>query len=479
MGSMNYNDFQTLVERGIIERKNLKQNQYTVSLLNEGLRNGLLNRQEIYNIQNRLMLVLQNLIKRYTKGESSSVPTETAESLLTSMLYAIDAYFLSLGTPEKAMTSLKTVDIQSSYEKGIETVSTCFEESKQIYKLVKEDKLNVPVDAYNMTINESLPIFMKKYRIIFDAHNTMASIDYPLAIDDMRLQGVFYIKQYLERLYMETKFCQLFSQGDLLNTLESFGRMYKFDYRIELFNIYELMLNSAVFSVLSGGNTGQVKISAYQFKQIERLLTQVTPDRVDIIVGEAIRSLLNDLNISDPRMKDYMNLHRNQMVQRIVNAANSCSLQGLIITQQEERIKPVEFSLNLKDRLSDIKLRKLLVDVTQIDKKDRKAQLIKSNLNSLHDYLDVFESDSLYGDEYEALFVLFGDMELTILAKIVFYEDLRTGFLSFQAMVSEHAGSEEEWKKHFIEYMQRLSPDRLQSIEKLIHMIDYEEINFY
>lgn len=436
MGTMDPNDYQTLVARENIKRKNLKQNQYTLSLMNEGLRNGLLNYQEIYNIQNKLMFVLQNLIKRYTKGESSSVTTETAESILTSMLYAIDAYFLSLGTPEKAMDYLKMVDIQISYEEGVETVRTCFEESKELYKKVKKNKLNVPVDAYNITIDESLPIFMRKYGIIFDAHNTMASIDYPLAIDDMRLQGVFYIKQYLERLHMETKFCQLFSHGDLLNTLENFGRMCRFNYRIELFNIYELMLNNAIFSALSGGGTNQVKISVYQFEQLERTFTQVNPDQVDVIVREAIGNLLNDLNINDPHMRDYMDQYRNQLVQRIMNAANSCSLQALIITQEEERIK------------------------------------------SVHDYLDVFESDSLYGDEYEALFGLFGNMELTILSKNLFYEELRSEFLDFQTIISE-AKSDEEWKTHLIEHLKGLNPDRLQSIEKLILMIDYEEIKFY
>jgi hypothetical protein len=51
-----------------------------------------------------------------------------------------------------------------------------------------------------------LPIFLKKYNILFEAHNTMASIDYPLAVDDMSLQGVFYIRQYLERLHIESQF---------------------------------------------------------------------------------------------------------------------------------------------------------------------------------------------------------------------------------------------------------------------------------
>jgi len=59
---------------------------------------------------------------------------------------------------------------------------------------------------YNTTIDESSPIFLKKYNILFEAHNTMASIDYPLAVDDMSLQGVFYIRQYLERLHIESQF---------------------------------------------------------------------------------------------------------------------------------------------------------------------------------------------------------------------------------------------------------------------------------
>ena len=43
----------------------------------------------------------------------------------------------------------------------------------------------------------------------------MASIDYPLAIDDMTIQGVYYLKQYLTYLKIETEFCQMFNQDDL------------------------------------------------------------------------------------------------------------------------------------------------------------------------------------------------------------------------------------------------------------------------
>lgn len=110
----------------------------------------------------------------------------------------------------------------------------------------------MPVDAYTLTIDESLPVFMNHYNVIFEAQNTMASIDYPLAIDNIELQGVFYIKQYLERLLIETRFCHFFNHHDLMYVLANFGRICHFNYRIELFNIFELMINNAVFSLLSG-----------------------------------------------------------------------------------------------------------------------------------------------------------------------------------------------------------------------------------
>src|SRR5690606_6035417 len=138
-----------------------------------------------------------------TRGESTSVTTETAESLLTSIVYAADAYLSSLADPVKAMADLKTMDIREIYERGVAEVSQCFEETKRLYREITANRLEVPVDAYNLTIDEALPVFLGKYGIIFDAHNTMASIDYPLAQDDMQLQGVFYMKKYFFMLHQK------------------------------------------------------------------------------------------------------------------------------------------------------------------------------------------------------------------------------------------------------------------------------------
>ncbi|MCL6625091.1 MAG: DUF6179 domain-containing protein, partial [Alicyclobacillus shizuokensis] len=212
-------DNQSLTSSNDINPSRLNKHQYTLSLLNEAQRIGLLSHQEVYSIQYKLMVILQDLIRRYTQGESSSVATDTAESILTSILYAVDADLLNFEHPNQAITYLKTSDVVKLYERGVERVSQCLEEVKSLYKEVKQHKLDVPVAAYNTTIDESLPLFIKKYNILFEAHNTMASIDYPLAMDNMRLQGVFYMKHYLERLQLENEFCSRFNPKALIHIM--------------------------------------------------------------------------------------------------------------------------------------------------------------------------------------------------------------------------------------------------------------------
>lgn len=157
---MSNGDFQALVPRELVNKSNLRQNHYSISLINEGLRTRLLHRQEAYLIQTELVLIVQELIRRYTRGDSSSVAVETAERLFTSMLYALDMQMRSYERPEVALTALKSQDTRNLYKTGVERVRQCFEETRLLYYEIRRTKLDVPVDAYNTTIDESLPALL-------------------------------------------------------------------------------------------------------------------------------------------------------------------------------------------------------------------------------------------------------------------------------------------------------------------------------
>lgn len=478
MGLDNSHDYSRSLSNITIDRSKLKQSQYMLSLLNEGQRVGLISSQKVYQIQVEMMQVLQQLIQEYTQGESTSVSSDTAQGIMVSLMYALDAYALHFKEPEDAIAQFGRDSVKEIHSEGIKLLRQYFEEAKQLYKDIKKVKLDVPVDAYNMTIDESLPVFMNNYNIIFEAQNTMASIDYPLAVDNMRLQGVFYIKQYLKRLLMETKFCRLFSQQDLMYILKNFGKKSRFNYTIELFNIFELMINNAIFSLLSGGRANQVRISSFQYTKLSEMLISCTVDERTRLIHEAFNRLQQELE-TDEELTSYIDLYRKELVQRVNTSAEIGNYEKLIIKEEEEREKPIVLMLNENDRMNDIKMRELVDRIMESDNKKEKVRIIRENFVSLHDYLDLLNSECLFGDEYDALFATFGDIELAIFAKIVFYEELRGDVRDFSQIVAEGTEAEEEWEERYIEFMQQLDDERIKSVGNLIYDIDYEEISFY
>lgn len=470
---------QALVLRGKISLSNLKQNQYTVSLLNEALRTKFLTQQEVNNIQVQIMLILKELIMQYTKGESSSVTAYTAESLLFSILYCIDAYTLSCSSPEEAIGDLRKIDIKDIYRKGVERVVQWFEETKDLYKEIRKNKLNVQLESYHLTISEAIPLFFKKYNVIFYSHHTMASIDYPLVFDDMSIQGVLYIKRYLEHFKIETEFCKHFSTQDINKMLSNFGKMIRMDYKIELINLFELVFNNAVFSVLSGSTTNELMISKYHFDMLDEKLKSLGSAEISLDIGRAIEKLINTLSINEPDIVDYIHRYKTIFTQRVIHAANNDSLSSIIITEKEEKIKENILLFEDGERMSDNDFKLVVKKLMKLTRTVDKINLIKSSISSLHDFIDILNADCLFSDEFETLFNTLGDMELAILAKMVFYEELRSDFTSLSSVISQEKESETEWKMYYIEFVRKLSEERISLIENCFNKIEYEEINFY
>jgi hypothetical protein len=140
----------------------------------------------------------------------------------------------------------------------------------------------------------------------------------------------------------------------------------------------------------------------------------------------------------------------------IVNAAEHRNLQTVIIVDKEDDIRPVTISLKTGDSMSNVQLRRLLDDISRSESKEDKVRLIRSHFFSLHDYLDLLESDCLYGEDYEALYASFSDTELAILCKIMFYEELRGGAADLYTIIQGREGAERDWQNHLIGFMKRL-----------------------
>ncbi|WP_055666173.1 DUF6179 domain-containing protein [Desnuesiella massiliensis] len=478
MMDLNIENSLQLTNEEKINVRALNKNQYIISLLKEAMKCGAISNKDVLDIQIRIMEVLKELIMKYTKGESTSVTVEVTEGLLNSLLYSLDFYLIELDAPQAALRELKEKDIRTMYEKGIELLRLCVIDTKKLYEKIKRNRLQVELEAYNLTIDEAIPCFFEKYTVIFEAHNTMASIDYPLVFDDMSVRGISYIKNYLEHLDIETEFCNFFSGEDIDKILNGFGKMCRLNHTIELINIFELLINNSIFSVLCGNKAGQLTITKSQYDMINENLKGMNLTRINALINKAVETIITDLQISNSLLIEYINNYKELFIKRVLNALENNCLNSLIVVEYEDS-KKYTFDFDEGKRMSEKSFNLTVTRIMKLSKVIDKIEVLNSEVHSLQDFIDILNSDCFFGEEFGHVFNTLSNIELTILAKLVFYEELRDELTDLSEIINSKREIEAEWQKHFIKFMEGLSEDKKKEIEKLLNEVDYEEIKFY
>lgn len=451
-----------------LNKKFLDPHHYTLSLIEEGCRIGLIDGPTMNIIKSQLMSLLKDLIIKYTHGESTSVKVETAQSILLSVFYSIDALMFSFNNPEDAIGLLRSDNIAKIYKKSFDIVSLCLEETKSLFHTTKNNKLDFPVKAYHSTIDEALPDFFNNYDIMFKAQDTMASMDYPLLFDDMSIKGIYYIKQYLEKLEIETHFCRMFAKNDINHLLFNYGRAYGLDYREALINVFEIVLTNSIFSVLSDSNVYGLSISPVQHANLQKKFNSLAPSQCSSLINEGIENLLRHVQADQPQLRDYISNFKSVLMPRFLIALTHNNLANVIIIDGIKEAQ-LDITFNEGQRMNDDSFRRLISQLRECTEVADKNQLIKSNIHSLGDFIDVLEAECFYGNEYKALFNSLGDIELSILARIVFSEELRSDSTGFILSDCPEIPTDMEWKSEYAYFLSSLTKKRLSSINRHIN----------
>lgn len=459
-----------IVKQSHFRPQSLDPSDYLLSLLDEACQSKHISEADLQNFQVQIMDVLKDMIIRYTSGESSSVPVETAQNLLMSALFCMDVFCMSFPTPEHCLSELQTISMKVVYEKGLALVRSMVDETKQLFKGIRSSKISTPLVAYNSTINYSIPYFFTHYDATFNAHETTADIDYPLAYDDMDARGILYIKQYLEKLKIENQFCKLFAENNIDKLLENYGKIYRIDYPEFLLNIFEIVLTNSVFSVMLGKDARNLAIFESQLKLLNRKLSQLDIMEIPSALKTAMDILIDELGITSPQMRAYIHQCENGFVPRLMNSLKQDSLKQLIIPVVIDEPKS-KILVELGETMDNDVFRVLVGDVLECADSTEKANLILSKVKSLIDFTDILNADCLFDDEYLTLFELLGDMEISVLARIIFSDELRDSPDSFSLSdtIASVPESETEWINQLIRFLHLISEKRRAAIERLLN----------
>ena len=158
-------------------------------------------------LSGRLLALLRQETRRYTSGESSSVPWETAQSLLASLLYTLR---LDGEDPGERGRQLAEADLEEELRRGRQRLRRKMDYARRLWRRLAESGAAGDSRALGETLL-GIGEFWRRYDWRFAAHEIPCDIDYPLALPvSEELQGVDYLTEWLGRLETEVRFRDAF-----------------------------------------------------------------------------------------------------------------------------------------------------------------------------------------------------------------------------------------------------------------------------
>lgn len=445
-------------KQGLKEIRSLDAASFFHLLVTEGCRLSLISPGQLEALQYQIIELLTEQLNRWTGGQSSSVPVETGQQIQQSVFYTAGYYLKSLPDPECALEALKGNPLKDIFLQGKQLIEINLKEAKELLRSIQGAPLATDVFAYNDTLANGLPMFFTSYDMDYEAHETPASIDYPLSSDNMNQTGIEYIHGYLQKLHLENEFCQSFSNEEIHCLLRGYDRQYK----ELLFNIYELVLVNAVGSQLLGRNEIDLNISCYDRQYLRQSLIPLSALELDQLTDEAVSRLCCKLSNTNALMEKHIKASSARLKSRLKNALETDSLEKLFLSADEDAEEPL-LKFEDKTRLDHDSFRRLADDIRDCRFISDKIILLHRSPLGITDLVDLLEGSCFFDDEFYEVFKSLEEIQLALLMKKIPFEPDSSGIFDEE--------SSRDWHRSFHMYLMQMDPMRKSAVDAIADRI--------
>lgn len=314
-----------------IKRENLDERNYFKSLIENAYNNQILTDDDMINLQTQLLQLLDERIYRYNGHDSSSIRKEIVEDISNSNIYTISIYLKTFRNPDEAIQSIKKQGLMIAYQEGRKKIDKMLNIIRVMYIKVKRNKLDIGNDTYDETIIGGIQGFLKIYDPDFKAQDMKITADYPLYNNLIgKIDGVEFIKEYLNSIYLENTFCKKFSEEKIEHLL--YG--YSHDYQELIINIFEIVLLEAIACKLVKRNIQDLTISTSELNEIYLMFEDKDKVEIENIINEIYKEICNELLLDNEELQRYIKKNLNSIVEIITNAVKQNTLDKIFITQK-------------------------------------------------------------------------------------------------------------------------------------------------
>ena len=418
----------------------------------------ILTEEDEANIKTQLWELLSRQTNRYTMGDHSSVPIETAKELLESINFTIAIYLKDMGDYSQSAFLMKNINLSELFKKGQRVIEEKIAEGKVLLEKVMRTRLAVDNFSYEDTIRE-ISSFFKKYDYRFMAHEIPCYIDYQLFSPMPELSGVEYINEYLSRLLWENEFCRYFYPKDIIRLLMSYCR----DYREELINIFDPVFTNALGLKLIKKDIRFLNISDFERKMLYDLISSWEDNEIKNNIFKAIQDILIEAGIDDESAVMYFNEGAKDIISRLMLQKDR-GLKNIFISFKEPEASEGNVKYYDGEQMDDEELRKIIDELSACRFLSDKIAMIKRHIHSINDLVEVLNTCFWEEDSIE-VFKLLSEPELALLFRHI--DERKENY-------SDSLELEYPWEGFFMKYIESLEEKKLKLIYKMYHSINKE-----
>lgn len=234
----------------------------------------------------QLLELLACKCDEWTRGESSSLPAEKAQDILTSIMYVI-----SLARKEQS----DNIPVSELFERGLVCVQKKLFSCHMLQRRILKNLFNTPNVFYRSTIAGGISGFFKLYSPQFSAHEIHITADYPVCLGRPELEGVEFIEEYLSRIDAENAFCRLFDSMTVHRLLLGLSP----EYAQLPVNVFEPVLLAALGLIIAGRLPAGLDLTAYDVLLLEDMFCGKTKEQIESALKTALGRLAVYLDVPE------------------------------------------------------------------------------------------------------------------------------------------------------------------------------------
>ncbi len=372
------------------------------------------------NQANEWLKLFKDELEHYVGDGATSVSEKNARSLFASVRYTA------------ALAEDTTVSVTERFAEGQRKILSLMSECETLYRTIVDMEVHLPLDTYFGTLYREIPNFFRQYDGQYRAQESAALMDYPLAIEIDDLTGILYIHEYLRKLLAETRYSRLVSEDLRDELILAYGRKYGMVVTSFPVNFFEILMGQAFASALKAdrengdpasvfGNSGRMPLPDDWL--LSKIVYEPALSALEAMSPEDRRNKLAEVCgkvcavLPDADAVSYARIYADRWVELFESAIeNRYAMNMILFPENEFRYAgdgPVYFEDG--EPMDNEAYTELIEKLSCAENVDEQNRLVRENIRSRRDLLDILAEDFWMPGEKEPFIATFSPEEQALL----------------------------------------------------------------